>query len=139
MLNDRDALQHADTIRRVVLCTGKIAIDLLANASRAQAEDVAIVRVELLYPFPEQALEQTLAAYPNAREVVWVQEEPENMGAWNYIAPHLTTLLGSRMKLHLVSRPALSSPATGFSDLFQLEQERIIELALHTSAKIRSA
>ena len=62
VLNDRDALQHADTIRRVVLCTGKIAIDLLANASRAQAEDVAIVRVELLYPFPEQVLEQTLAA-----------------------------------------------------------------------------
>ena len=122
-----------------MLCTGKIAIDLLANASRAQAEDVAIVRVELLYPFPERALEQTLAAYPNAREVVWVQEEPENMGAWNYIAPHLTTLLGSRMKLHLVSRPARSSPATGFSDLFQLEQERIIEQALHTSAKIRSA
>ena len=139
VLNDRDALQHADTIRRVVLCTGKIAIDLLVNASRAQAEDVAIVRVELLYPFPERELKQTLAAYPNAREVVWVQEEPENMGAWNYIAPHLTTLLGSRMKLHLVSRPARSSPATGFSDLFQLEQERIIEQALHTSAKIRSA
>src|SRR5713101_4949046 len=74
VLNDHDALQHADAVRRVALCTGKIAIDLLSNADRAQAEDVAIVRLELLYPFPERELQQVLASYPHAREVLWVQE-----------------------------------------------------------------
>lgn len=138
VLNDRDALQHADAVRRVALCTGKIAIDLLSNANRAQAEDVSVVRVEMLYPFPENQLRQALAGYPNAREVVWVQEEPENMGAWGYMAPRLIALLGSKIDLHHVSRPARSSPATGFSDLFQLEQEQIIEQTLHTSVKTRS-
>ncbi|HLQ11169.1 MAG TPA: 2-oxoglutarate dehydrogenase E1 component [Ktedonobacteraceae bacterium] len=138
VLNDHDALQHADAVRRVALCTGKIAIDLLSNPGRAQAEDVAIVRVELLYPFPERELQQALASYPHAREVLWVQEEPENMGAWEYMAPRLSALLGSKIKLQHVSRPARSSPATGFSDLFQLEQEQIIEQTLHTSVKTRS-
>ncbi len=133
VLNDRDALQHADAIRRVALCTGKIAIDLLAGADRAGARDVAIVRMEMLYPFPESQLRQVLASYPNAREVVWVQEEPENMGAWEYMAPQLSALVGSNMELIHISRPARSSPATGFSDLFQLEQEQIITQTLHTS------
>jgi len=138
VLNDPDALQHADAVRRVALCAGKIAIDLLTNANRAQAEDVAIVRVEMLYPFPENQLRQALTSYPNAREVVWVQEEPENMGAWGYMAPRLSALLGSKIDLRHVSRPARSSPATGFSDLFQLEQEQIIAQTLHTSVKTRS-
>jgi 2-oxoglutarate dehydrogenase E1 component len=139
VLDDRDARQHAASVRRVVLCSGKIVIDLLGNASRAQAEDVAVVRVELLYPFPEDALKETLAQYPNARELVWVQEEPENMGAWSYMAPWLPELLKSGWTLQHISRPPSSSPATGFSDLFQAEQERIIQQALHTSARVRSA
>jgi 2-oxoglutarate dehydrogenase E1 component len=139
VLNDPDALQHADAVRRVALCAGKIAIDLLSNANRAQAEDVAIVRVEMLYPFPENQLRQALASYPGAREVVWVQEEPQNMGAWGYMASRLPALLGSKIELRHVSRPARSSPATGFSDLFQLEQEQIITQTLHTSVKTRSA
>jgi 2-oxoglutarate dehydrogenase E1 component len=139
VLNDRDALQHPDVVRRVALCTGKIAIDLLSNTDRKQAQDVAIVRVEMLYPFPENQLQQALASYPNAREVVWVQEEPENMGAWGYMAPRLSALLGSKIGLRHISRPPRSSPATGFSDLFQLEQEQIIEQTLHTSVKTRSA
>jgi 2-oxoglutarate dehydrogenase E1 component len=139
VLDDRDALDHAQAIRRVVLCTGKMAIDLLGNAGRAQAEDVAIVRVELLYPFPERALKNVLANYPKAHEVVWVQEEPENMGAWSYMAPRLSSLLESRWTLQHISRPPRSSPATGFSDLYQLEQESIIHEALHTGERVRSA
>ncbi len=138
VVNDPDALQHAHAVRRVALCTGKIAIDLLTNADRGQAEDVAIVRVEMLYPFPENSLRQTLASYPNASEVVWVQEEPENMGAWGYMAPRLSALLGSKIDLRHISRPARSSPATGFSDLFQLEQEQIVAQTLHTPVKTRS-
>ena len=74
-----------------------------------------------------------------AREVVWVQEEPENMGAWSYMAPRLPALLEPGWTLQHISRPARSSPATGFSDLFQFEQESIIQQALHTSVKVRSA
>ena len=139
VLDDREAKPRAGDIRRVVLSTGKMAIDLLGNAGRAQAEDVAIVRVELLYPFPGQAIKQALARYPRAREVVWVQEEPENMGAWSYMAPRLPALLKPEWTLQHISRPPRSSPATGFSDLFQFEQESIIQQALHTSAKVRSA
>ncbi len=137
VMDDRTALEHADAVRRVVLCTGKIAIDLLSHASRAQANDVAIVRVEMLYPFPAEALKKTLANYAGAREVVWVQEEPLNMGAWGYMAPQLADLAGTRFELNVIARPARSSPATGFSDLFQFEQERIIEDALRSPVTLR--
>ncbi len=135
VLDDSSALTHADAVRRVVLCTGKIAIDMLAHELRAQAQDVAIVRVEMLYPFPAAALRMALASYPGAREVVWVQEEPLNMGAWSYMSPQLSSLLGPGMELNVIARPARPSPATGFSDLFQFEQERIIEGALRTAVK----
>ncbi len=135
VLNDRSASTHADTVRRVVLCTGKIAIDLFAHEIRQQAQDVAIVRVELLYPFPAEALKKAFANYPEAREAVWVQEEPINMGAWSYMSSQLPSILGSGIELSAIARPARSSPAAGFSDLFQFEQERIIEGALRTSVK----
>ena len=135
VIDDRDVLAHADAIRRVVLCTGKIAIDLLSSGNRKQAEDVAIVRVEMLYPFPEAELKKVLAGYPNLRQVTWVQEEPQNMGAWTYMSPRLSTMLDSTVELNVIARTAQSSPATGFSDLFQSEQEYIIEEALHASVK----
>src|SRR6266516_4900946 len=135
VLDDSSALRHADAVRRIVLCTGKIAIDLLAHELRAQTNDVAIVLVEMLYPFPAEALKKALGNYPKAREVVWVQEEPLNMGAWNYMSPQLSSLLDPGIELNVIARPARSSPATGFSDLFQVEQERIIEGALRTSVK----
>ena len=125
VLDDVKAQANAGRIRRVVLCTGKIAIDLLSHENRAEAEDIAIVRMELLYPFPEQALQAVLAHYPNAREVVWVQEEPHNMGAWSYIAPYLTASIDPAIKVGVISRPDRSSPATGFWDWYIAEQEKI--------------
>jgi len=129
VIDDTTARAHASDIRRILLCSGKMAIDLLANAKRTQASDTAIVRVELLYPFPEQAIKQTLAHYPNARAVLWVQEEPRNMGAWSYIEPRLASLVGSA-ELRTISRPDRASPASGFMDLFQAEQEEILAEAL---------
>src|SRR5262249_25497411 len=82
ILDDRLALTHAGTVRRVVLCTGKMATDLLSHRLHTQVQDVAIVRIEMLYPFPAEALKKALANYPRAEEVLWVQEEPQNMGAW---------------------------------------------------------
>jgi 2-oxoglutarate dehydrogenase E1 component len=135
VIDDREALEQAKSIRRVVLCAGKIAIDLLASEQRRQSQDVAVVRVEMLYPFPKDALKKVLANYPAAREVTWVQEEPQNMGAWTYMSPRLSALLDTDTELSVIARTARSSPATGFSDLFQSEQEYIIKEALHASVK----
>ena len=135
VIDDQVALARASAIRRLVLCTGKIAIELLANERRAQAEDVAIVRVELLYPFPADEVRKVLDNYPNVREVVWVQEEPRNMGAWSYVSPQLASLVNSDVEVTVVSRPERSSPAVGFFDLYQAEQEQIITEALRSSVK----
>jgi 2-oxoglutarate dehydrogenase E1 component len=135
VLDDREALKRADSIRRIVLSSGKMAIDLQGSSLRNQAEDVALVRVEELYPFPEDALKRVLAHYPRAKELTWVQEEPQNMGAWKYMYARLRPLLDTKIKLHVLARPESSSPATGFSALFQAEQEWLIEGALHTTIK----
>ncbi|MBE3560714.1 MAG: 2-oxoglutarate dehydrogenase E1 component [Ktedonobacteraceae bacterium] len=129
VIDDARAQKRADRIRRIVLCSGKIAIDMLGHKSRAQNEDVALVRVEMLYPFPEREIKRILASYPHAREVVWVQEEPRNMGAWNYMFPRLLRVLESDRQLDVVSRPDRASPATGFWDVYMVEQEQIIAQA----------
>jgi 2-oxoglutarate dehydrogenase E1 component len=131
VLDDPKARLNAANVRRVVLCTGKIAIDLLSHENRTTVDDIAIVRLEMLYPFPEQAVRKVLAQYPNAREVVWVQEEPHNMGAWLYVMPHLTALVDSSIQVGVISRPDRSSPATGFWDWYIAEQERITTEASH--------
>jgi 2-oxoglutarate dehydrogenase E1 component len=129
------ALAHAKDIRRLVLCSGKIAIDLLSNEKRAQAEDVAIVRVEMLYPFPAAELRKVLANYPNLHQISWVQEEPRNMGAWTYVSPQLATLVDSQIEIRVIARPDRASPATGFMDLFIAEQELIMNEALGAAIK----
>jgi 2-oxoglutarate dehydrogenase E1 component len=98
-------------------------------------EDTAIVRVELLYPFPERSLKKVLERYTSAREIVWVQEEPHNMGAWSYIAPHLKRLLGERVPVHVIARPDRSSPAAGFWDIHSAEQEQLIAEATGVALK----
>lgn len=135
VLDDSEACQRPESIRRVVLSSGKIAIDLLGSERRAQAEDVALVRLEELYPFPQAALQRILAQYPRLKEVVWVQEEPQNMGAWKYLVPRLRALLEPKIKLNVLARPESCSPATGFSELFQAEQDVLIEGALGAHKK----
>ncbi len=129
VIDDARARKRAGQIRRIVLCTGKISIDLLSHESRANNEDIAIVRVEMLYPFPGEEIKKVLAAYPRAREVVWVQEEPRNMGAWNYMFPRLSEILPGEMTLNVISRPDRASPAAGFWDLYEAEQENILREA----------
>ncbi len=126
VIDDVRTKRYEDQVRRVVLCSGKIAIDLLAHENRAHNEDIAIVRVELLYPFPDEALKAVLARYPRAREIVWVQEEPRNMGAWSYMFPRLRNIVDDAAMIDVISRPERSSPAAGFWDLYMAEQERII-------------
>jgi 2-oxoglutarate dehydrogenase E1 component len=130
VIDDARAGEHTQDIRRIILCTGKMAIDLLAHENRTQSDDTAIVRVELLYPFPQEELKRVLQRYSGVREIVWAQEEPRNMGAWSYMAPHLTDLVGRDITISVVSRPERSSPAAGFWDLHAAEQERILAEAM---------
>ena len=98
-------------VRKVLMCSGKIYYDLVEQRNKQQRGDTAIVRVERLYPLPAAEIAAALAAYPNATELVWVQEEPVNMGAWPYLAMHLPRLLGRG--LSVVALPESSAPASG--------------------------
>jgi len=126
-----DDLQIEDkgSIERIVLCTGKIAYQL-AGARNEQEASAAIVRVEQLYPFPKEQLTELFASYPNAQEVVWVQEEPENMGAWAFVHHHLRDGLDKRLTLRVIARAESASPATGSHTVHEQEQQELVEKTL---------
>ena len=122
VLDDASATRNANRVRRVVLCSGHIWAEVQADKRRAQAEDVALVRIEELYPFPTDAVSDILERYAQASEVIWLQEEPRNMGAWTFVERHLR----DRHDLRYVGRPEQASPAEGWSEAHTAEQHRII-------------
>ncbi|MDQ3454486.1 MAG: multifunctional oxoglutarate decarboxylase/oxoglutarate dehydrogenase thiamine pyrophosphate-binding subunit/dihydrolipoyllysine-residue succinyltransferase subunit, partial [Actinomycetota bacterium] len=115
-------------VRRVLLCSGRIAYDLLAHRSDNGITDVAVVRVEQLYPMPDSTLPAVLSEYPDTAELVWVQEEPANMGAWSFMALHLPEFLPGRA-LRRVSRRASASPAAGSGKVHEREQNAVVTAA----------
>jgi 2-oxoglutarate dehydrogenase E1 component len=121
-------------IRRVLLCTGKVYYDLLAAREERAYDDVAIVRIEQLYPLHKDELLETLSVYADGTQVVWVQEEPKNMGAWPYINRELPGLLLGSFPWSCVSRPLSASPATGSATRHKREQARLVEDALGRGA-----
>jgi 2-oxoglutarate dehydrogenase E1 component len=125
VLDDPTARQRPDDVTRLILCSGKVYVDLVTSQFAATASHVAIVRVEELYPFPSDELAAILRQYPNARDVVWLQEEPKNMGAWTSMQPRLQPLLVGRT-LRYIGRPERASPAEGFAEMHEQEQARII-------------
>jgi 2-oxoglutarate dehydrogenase E1 component len=118
-----------EEIKRVILCSGKVYFDLLAERRKRRIDDIAVLRVEQLYPFPQEELEEIVGGYPNLERLIWVQEEPLNMGAWNYVRPYLRQLVESRFTLHYVGRPESSSPAEGSTTLYRINQQSLIEQA----------
>src|SRR5690606_11990372 len=130
VLDDDAARERAGEISRLLLCTGKVYYDLVTSERREAASQSAIIRVEQLYPFPEAELAEVLERYPEVDEVVWVQEEPENMGAWRTLQPRLAALIGGRATLTYIGRPEQASPAEGFANAHEREQRRIVEAAL---------
>lgn len=125
---DDTQTQH-DRVRRVVLCSGKIYVDLLSGSLRNDNPEVAIVRVEQLYPFPGDTLEQIFAGYLNLEEIVWAQEEPQNMGAWAFMRLRLGELLNDRWPIRYVGRSRNASPAEGSAARHALTQKAIVEQA----------
>nr|MBA2450625.1 2-oxoglutarate dehydrogenase E1 component [Chloroflexota bacterium] len=113
VLDDPRAASRREAIDRVVLCSGKVWVDVESDPGRAEDEHLALVRVEELYPFPSEELGGLIASYPNGRDVVWLQEEPRNAGAWTFVEPLLTDLLGPERRLRYVGRPDRASPAEG--------------------------
>ncbi len=119
---------------RVVLCSGKVYYDLLERRRDDRAEDVAIVRLEQLYPFPEQELAQAIAPYTNLKDVVWCQEEPMNQGAWYASQHHMRRVILSHSEdlyLSYAGREASAAPAAGYMQLHVQQQARLVEDALY--------
>jgi 2-oxoglutarate dehydrogenase E1 component len=119
-----------EQVTRLVLCTGKIYYDLAGHSERQDNASVAIGRVELLYPFPERNIRELIARYPNLQDVVWVQEEPRNMGARAHMFPRLMQIMPEGIRFGYVGRPERASPGEGYPAAHISEQSRIVRTAL---------
>ncbi|MFN8160199.1 MAG: multifunctional oxoglutarate decarboxylase/oxoglutarate dehydrogenase thiamine pyrophosphate-binding subunit/dihydrolipoyllysine-residue succinyltransferase subunit [Solirubrobacterales bacterium] len=139
ILDDPVAAARRERVERLVLCSGKIYYDLGASERREDAERVAVARVELLYPFAADQLRELIASYPNLREIVWVQEEPRNMGAWKVMSRRMPSLLPEGISLGYIGRPERASPGEGYSVAHAREQERIVLTALSIEAEAQPA
>lgn len=120
----------AKKVKRVVLCSGKVYYDLVQEAAKRKLTDVAIVRVEQLYPFPRPQVQAELAKYPGVKEVVWCQEEPQNQGAWYQIKHHLAACIADEHTLHYAGRMRSPAPACGHLNTHIAEQAKLVEDAL---------
>ncbi|MCW2974757.1 MAG: 2-oxoglutarate dehydrogenase, subunit [Actinomycetia bacterium] len=129
-----DAQADRDQVTRLVLCSGKIYYDIVGHEDRAAATRVAVARLEQLYPFPVEQAAALLRGYPNLREVVWAQEEPQNMGAWRAIRHRLEEAKPDGVPLLYVGRPWRASPSEGYPTAHLREQDRIVRAALAPSA-----
>jgi 2-oxoglutarate dehydrogenase E1 component len=129
VLGEIDPLDPA-SVRRVLFCSGKVSYDLLAARRERDIGDIAIIRVEQLYPFPEKEIAAALSPYAAAREVLWVQEEPWNMGAWHDMYRRLRRVIGDGRALGYAGRPAAASPAVGSYKVHQAEAAELIDNAL---------
>ena len=125
-------------VRSVVACSGKLYYELAAARDDAGIDDVAVVRMEQLYPFPEDEFLAELGRYPNATELVWAQEEPQNQGAWYQIRHRLVRCAGARLKLRYAGRPRSAAPAGGYYSKHLAEQKTIIQKALDRPAERRA-
>jgi multifunctional 2-oxoglutarate metabolism enzyme len=125
-----------ENVTRLVLCTGKIYYDLAGHSDRRDDGRVAIGRVELLYPFPEQSIRDLIARYPGLEEVVWAQEEPRNMGARAHMFPRLMQIMPDEMRFGYIGRPERASPGEGYPAAHMAEQSRIVRTALNLEIPI---
>ena len=124
-----DDLADPKQVTRVVMCTGKIYYELFEERTRRKDPTVAIVRLEKLYPWWPQLVRAPLDAYPLLEQVMWVQEEPLNMGAATFVAPRLEQLLPPKVKLEVIGRAESASPATGSHKAHVIEQQQILAAA----------
>jgi 2-oxoglutarate dehydrogenase E1 component len=129
VIDDAEVKERA-SVRRIVLCSGKVYYDLNTGRKKSGDERVALLRLEQFYPFPEARLRQIFSSYPNATQLIWAQEEPKNMGGWAFVEPRLMNMLPACARPYYVGRAASASPSTGSYTIHELEQRRIVDQAL---------
>lgn len=132
---DDPQITEPDQVNRLLFCTGKIAVELMTKEDRQQHLDTAIIRIEQLLPFPEEEIQSIVGRYMNAKATAWVQEEPENMGWWNFIQPRLKKALADRLPLHYIGRAPSSSPAEGSFSWHIMNQTALLERAFQGEAQ----
>jgi 2-oxoglutarate dehydrogenase E1 component len=137
VLGEADRLD-AGKVKRIIACSGKIYYELLASRREREIQDMAIIRLEQLYPFPHDAFTAQIAAYPNATEVVWCQEEPGNQGAWHRIQHYLLRHMRPGMKLGYALRASAAAPAAGYLALHNEQQKAVIEAAFRPDLEIKN-
>ncbi len=128
VIDDPRAADRREKVTRLILATGKVLIDLEQSEHR-DSENVAVARVEMLAPFQTEPLRELIDSYPNVKEIVWLQEEPRNMGAWSYMGYRLRDLVEDRIPVRYIGRPDQASPAEGYAEAHKANQARIIEAA----------
>jgi 2-oxoglutarate dehydrogenase E1 component len=128
VIDDAAMATRRTEVRRLVLSTAKMYYDL--RAARGDGGEVALARVDELYPWPGDKAAAIVDAYPNLEDVVWAQEEPKNMGAWTYVAPQLRVATGNMLTIRYVGRAERASPAEGYKEAHDAEQKRIVQEAL---------
>ncbi|WP_260471867.1 2-oxoglutarate dehydrogenase E1 component [Bacillus sp. HMF5848] len=134
--DNRTKSEQPEKLKKLIFCSGKIAIDLITKIDEAQTKEfneVHIIRIEELYPFPEKEMRQLFTKYKNVSSIAWVQEEPKNMGAWPYIQARLKECINKDIPISYIGRPDRSSPATGDPNVHKKEQDQIIDSALDVS------
>ncbi|HKC62502.1 MAG TPA: hypothetical protein VKB86_02640, partial [Pyrinomonadaceae bacterium] len=136
---DDAEVKTRESVRRIVMSSGKVFYDLNVARKKSGDERVAIVRLEQFYPFPEKRLREIFASYPNATQLVWAQEEPKNMGGWTFVEPRLMNMLPACQRPYYVGRTASASPATGSYTIHELEQRRLVDQALTEEAEFISS
>jgi 2-oxoglutarate dehydrogenase E1 component len=129
VIGEQDSRVVGEKVKRVIACSGKVYYDLVKKREDRKAMDVAVVRVEQLYPFPHKAFAAEMKKYPNATEVVWCQDEPQNQGAWFFVQHYVHENMLEGQKLGYAGRPASASPAVGYSHLHQDQQKALLEQA----------
>jgi 2-oxoglutarate dehydrogenase E1 component len=123
---DDPGVEDRSAVRRVVLASAKVAHEAISRRDSTEAP-AAVLRVEQLYPWPAERLDELVASYPNTESVVWLQEEPRNMGAWRFVKGHLFEAFAADLVVRGVSRPESASPATGSAGVHKQEQEQLLD------------
>ena len=139
ILDDPRPRERAADVTRLILCSGKVYVDLVAREDYTAAQNIAVARIEELYPFPYPELEKVMQGYPNLREVVWLQEEPRNTGAWVFVSSRIRSLLPPGMELTYVGRPKAASPSEGSSRRHSVEQNRLLAAAVSNAPAKKNA
>ena len=129
VIGERHADIVADKVKRVIACSGKVYYDLVRKREERKANDVAILRVEQLYPFPHKAFAAEMKKYPNATDVVWCQDEPQNQGSWFFVQHYVHENMLEGQRLGYAGRAASASPAVGYAHLHQEQQKALLDQA----------